>query len=170
VVGSPLHGVVDFSGCYLLRRLRGFLVHFSFGLEEYEAIFCAMIGLVVVKHIVQRSECVWASATTTTAIWCAASLIVLSESLIGGPRVSFLQRWPKILLPILWWPTTIKINAMHQLGVAVLIVIVAKGSWGFILLSSFSLLLKLAEMLDLQLAEFCKLFVELWHCFGPPPD
>jgi hypothetical protein len=59
---------------------------------------------------------------------------------------------------------------MHQLGVAALIVIVAKGSWGFILLSSFSLLLKLAEMLDLQLAEFCKLFVELWHCFGPPPD
>jgi hypothetical protein len=95
VVGSPLHGVVDFSGCYLLRRLRGFLVHFSFGLEEYEAIFCAMIGLIVVKHIVQRSECVWASAATTTAIWCAASLIVLSESLIGVLRFLSCRGVPK---------------------------------------------------------------------------
>jgi hypothetical protein len=52
VVGSPLHSVVDFYGCCLLRRLVGFLVHFSFRLEEYEAIYCAMVGLAVVEHAV----------------------------------------------------------------------------------------------------------------------
>jgi hypothetical protein len=30
VVRSPLHGVVDFLGCSLLRRLYGILVHFCF--------------------------------------------------------------------------------------------------------------------------------------------
>jgi hypothetical protein len=101
VVGSPLHGVVDFSGCCLLQRLVGFLAHFSFGLEEYGAIFCLMIGLAAVKHAVWRSEYVWLSAMTATTIWCATSLIVLGESLIGGPGVSFLRRWRKILLPVL---------------------------------------------------------------------
>jgi hypothetical protein len=91
VVGSPLHSVVNFSGCHLLRRLVGFLVHFSFGLSTTE-------------HVVWRSECVWASAVTTAMIWCDISLIVLSKSLIRGFWVSFLRRWPKILLLILWWP------------------------------------------------------------------
>jgi hypothetical protein len=76
VVGSSLHGVIDFSGCYLLRWLRGFLVHFSFGLEEYGAIFYVMIGLTVMKHALQRSECVWASTVTVAVICCAKSLIV----------------------------------------------------------------------------------------------
>jgi hypothetical protein len=70
------------------------LVHFSFGLEEYRVTFCVMVGFTTVEYDVQRSECVWASAA-------AASLIVLSKSLIGGSWVSFLWRWPKILLPIL---------------------------------------------------------------------
>jgi hypothetical protein len=32
LVGSPLHSVVNFSGCWLLQRLWRVLLHFSFGL------------------------------------------------------------------------------------------------------------------------------------------
>jgi hypothetical protein len=65
------------------------------------AIFGAMVGLAVVEHAVRRSECVWASVAASAAVWCTASLIVLSESLIGCPWVSFLWRWPEILLQVL---------------------------------------------------------------------
>jgi hypothetical protein len=95
VVGSPLHGVVDFSECNLLRRLVGFLVNFSFRLEEYGAIFCAVVVLATVEHAAQRFEYVWASVVTAAMIWWSASLIVLSKSLIGGSRISFLWWWPK---------------------------------------------------------------------------
>jgi hypothetical protein len=46
---------------------------------------------------------------------------------ISGQRLSgfFLVRWSKILLALFWWPTTIRINVVHRLGVAVLVVIVA---------------------------------------------
>jgi hypothetical protein len=54
-------------------------------------------------------------------------LTVLGKSFIGGSRVSFLQRWPKILLPILWWPTVIRIDVVFWLGIVVLDVIVASG-------------------------------------------
>jgi hypothetical protein len=43
-------------------------------------------------------------------------------------------------------------------------------SWGFVRLSNFPLLLALTKVLDLGLAEFHKLFIELWHCFGPLSD
>jgi hypothetical protein len=52
VVWSPLHSVVDFSGCHLLRRLNGCLFHFSLGLEEYGAIFCVMVGFTAIEHAV----------------------------------------------------------------------------------------------------------------------
>jgi hypothetical protein len=52
-------------------------------------------------------------------------------SLIEGHWVSLLRRWSKILLPVLWWPATIRIDAMHRLGVATLIIIVM-GSCSFI--------------------------------------
>jgi hypothetical protein len=58
------------------------LSQFSFKIEEYGAIFCVMVGFAAVEHIVWRSECVWASAVTAATIWCTASLIVLSKSLI----------------------------------------------------------------------------------------
>jgi hypothetical protein len=132
VVGSPLHSVVDFSGCQLLGRLVGFLVHSSFGLKEYGTIFCVMVGFTVVEHAVWRSECVWASVVTATMIRCTASLIVLCKSLIGCSWVSFLWRWPKILLPILWWLSAILIYAIYWLRIAVLTVIVVRGPWGFI--------------------------------------
>jgi hypothetical protein len=125
--------VVDFSGCRVLRRLPRFLVYFSFGLEEYGAIFCAMVGLAAVEHAVWRSECVWALATIAAMVWRAASLVVLGGSLIEGPWVPFLWRCTKVLLPILYWPTAIRINTVHWLGVAALTVVVAR-SWGFILL------------------------------------
>jgi hypothetical protein len=79
VVGSLLHGVIDFSRCCLWRRLVGSLVHFSLRLEEYGVVFGVMIGLITIKHAIRRSECVWALATTAVMTWCAASLIVLSE-------------------------------------------------------------------------------------------
>jgi hypothetical protein len=105
---------------------------FSFWTQGIWGNFCAMIGLTAMKHAVRRSKCVWASTTTVATIWCAASLIVLSESLIGGPRISFLRRCPKILLPIIWWPTTIRIDAVHWLWLVALTVIVVRGPWGFI--------------------------------------
>jgi hypothetical protein len=52
-------------------------------------------------------------------------------SLVEGPWVSFLRRWSEIFLPVLWWPATIRIDAMHRLRVAVLIIIVA-GSCSFV--------------------------------------
>jgi hypothetical protein len=84
VVGSPLHGVVDFSGCHLLRKLVELLVHFSLGLKEYGVIFCAMVGFTVVEHAIRRSEYVWALTAAMAMIWCGASLVVLSKPLIEG--------------------------------------------------------------------------------------
>jgi hypothetical protein len=55
----------------------------------------------------------------------------MGGSLIEGPWVSFLRRWSKILLPVLWWPANIRIDAMHMLGVAALIIIVT-GSCSFV--------------------------------------
>jgi hypothetical protein len=68
---------------------------------------------------------------TTTMARRAASLVVLAESLVGGPRVCFLQGCPKNLFPILWWSTTVRINVVHWLGIVALVFIVAR-SWGFI--------------------------------------
>jgi hypothetical protein len=133
VVGSPLHSVIEFSGCRLLRSLAGFQVHFPFGLEEYEAIFCAVVVLTDMELAVQRSECAWASAVSVATVWRVASLVVLSGSLVEGLLVPFLHRCPKVLLPVLWWSTTIIVNTMYWLGVVALIVIVA-GSWGFVFL------------------------------------
>jgi hypothetical protein len=131
VVRSLLHGVVDFFGCQLLLRLIGVLLHFSFRLKEYGAIFCEMIDFIVMKHVVWRPNFVWASVMTTIVTWCATSLTILGESLIEGSRVSFLRRYCKVLLPILWWPTSIRINTMHWLRVAMLAVIVMR-SWAFV--------------------------------------
>jgi hypothetical protein len=58
---------------------------------------------------------------------------------------------------------------MYWFGVASLIFVVPK-SWSFTGLWNFPLLLKLMEMLDLILAEFHELFVELRHYFGLLPD
>jgi hypothetical protein len=98
---------------------------------------------------------VWALATTAATIWGSASLGVWRGSSIEGPWVSFRQRWSKILLPVLWWPMTIRINVVHRSRIAVLIIIVT-ASCSFIWFCHFPLLLELAEMQDLRLAEFCK--------------
>jgi hypothetical protein len=95
----------------------------------------------------------------------ATSVAVLIDSLIRGPQVSFLWRCSEILLPIFWWPVAIRINVMHWLWVPSLIVVVAR-SWSFIRLCHFPLLLKLVKMLDLRLAKFHELFIELLHYFG----
>jgi hypothetical protein len=49
------------------------------------AIFGAMVGLTAMRHAIWRSECVWAIVVATSMVWCTASLVVLSESLIEGP-------------------------------------------------------------------------------------
>jgi hypothetical protein len=113
VVGSPLHGVVDFSGCRLLQRMGGFLLHFQFRVKEHGAIFCAMVGFTTMEHALRKSYCVWASTVIAATIWCSASFAVLSGSLIEGPWVSFLRRCPKVLLPTFWWPTAIRIDNVH---------------------------------------------------------
>jgi hypothetical protein len=51
------------------------------------------------------------------------------RSLIEVSQISFLRRCPKSLLPILWCPAAIGINAMHRLGVAALAIIVMWWRW-----------------------------------------
>jgi hypothetical protein len=58
VAGSPLHGVINFSGCRLLRMLCGVLLQFSPTLKEFGLIFCVMVGFTTVEHAVWRSKCV----------------------------------------------------------------------------------------------------------------
>jgi hypothetical protein len=61
------------------------------------------------------------------------SMSLLSDctgrSLIEVSQISFLRRCPKSLLPILWCPAAIGINAMHRLGVAALAIIVMWWRW-----------------------------------------
>jgi hypothetical protein len=89
-------------------------------------------SLTTMEHAIRRLEYVWASAAAATMIWCDTSLVVLGESLIKGSRISFLQRCPKVFLPILQWHAAIEINDMHRLGVDALTVIVAMRPWGFV--------------------------------------
>jgi hypothetical protein len=90
-----------------------------------------VVGFVTMIHTVQRFDCVRASAVNAALVRWAASLAVLTESLIGGPWVSFLRRCFKNFLPIFWWPIAIKINVVHWFGVDLLVVVVAR-SWSLI--------------------------------------
>jgi hypothetical protein len=145
------------------------LLHLSFRLKKYGPIFCPVVDFATMKHAVRMLECVWASAVTVASAQCTASLTVISGPLVETCMVPFLWRWSKVLFPVLRWPTTIGIDVVHRLGVIALIIIVARPQ-SFVLLWSFPLLLKLAEVLDLRLAKFCKLLLELWHCFLPVPN
>jgi hypothetical protein len=113
VMQGPLHGMVDFSGCELMRRLCRILLHFLFPLKIDGAIFGAMVDCTAMIHAVQRFECVRASAAASFVIQCSAYLSALWGSLLEGSLISFLLRCSKILLPIIWWPTTIRINVVH---------------------------------------------------------
>jgi hypothetical protein len=62
VMQNPLHGVVDVSGCGLMRRLCQILLHFIFGLKIDGTIFCAMVGFTAMVHVVWRFHCVLAPA------------------------------------------------------------------------------------------------------------
>jgi hypothetical protein len=130
VVGRPLHGVVYFSEWWLVRRLSEFLLHFPLGFEENGAIFGAMVGFTSVVHAVLGFHGVWASVMTAAMIWGSASLGVWRGSLIEGSWVSFLWRWSKNFLLVLWWPATIKINVVHRSEIVALIIIVT-GSCSF---------------------------------------
>jgi hypothetical protein len=89
------------------------LLHFSLRFQEDGAIFVAVVGFTTMKHAIQGSNWVRASGMTAAAIWCAASLAMLIESLIEGSWVSFVWDCPKILLPILRWPTAVRIDVVH---------------------------------------------------------
>jgi hypothetical protein len=82
----------------------------------------------------------------------------------------FLWGWSKILFPILRGPTAVGVNVVYLLGVGALIIIVARWPWGFIVLGCFSLLLELAEVQDLRLAELGELLIELCNYFRLFPD
>jgi hypothetical protein len=129
-----------------------------------------MVDFTAMEHAVRRLVGVWPSAATVASAWCAPSLMILIWPLVESALASFLRRGSEILIPIFWWPTNIRIDVVHWLGVAALIIIITRRPWSFILLWSFSLLLKLAEVLDLRLAEFCELFIELRHYFWLFPD
>jgi hypothetical protein len=149
-----------------MRRLCRILLHFLFRLKVDGTIFGAMVSFTATVHAVWRFHCVWASVVPPAIVQSSTSLVVLGGSLIESPWVSFLQRPSKIIFLVLWWPATIRVDVMHMLRVTALIITVA-GSWRFVWFCNFPLLLEFAEMLDLQLAKFCELFIELRHCFGP---
>jgi hypothetical protein len=90
-----------------------------------------VVGFTAMEHVVWRFECVRALAATSATIWCAAFLAALHESWVEGPEMSFLQSCSEVLLPIFWWPASVKINDVYWLGVASLIFIVAR-SWSFV--------------------------------------
>jgi hypothetical protein len=81
VVGSPLHGVIDFSGCGLMRRLCGIVLHF-FHLHIDGAIFGAVVGCATMIHAVRRFECVRPSVMASVMIQCSSSLAALWESFV----------------------------------------------------------------------------------------
>jgi hypothetical protein len=87
-------------------------------------------------------------------------------SFIESPWVSFVRRPSEVFLPVLWWPTTIRIDAMYRLRVVTLVITITR-SWSFVWFSNFPLLLEFVEMLDLRFTKFYELFIELRHCFGP---
>jgi hypothetical protein len=62
----PLHGVIYFSRRGLWHRLFAILPHHSFGFEEYWAIFCVVIGIIVVVHALWRLEWVLATDSSST--------------------------------------------------------------------------------------------------------
>jgi hypothetical protein len=90
---------------------------------------------------------------------------------INGPLTPFLPWWPKILFPIFWRPTTVGVNVVYLHGVAALVVVVVAGwSWGFVKLRCFLLLLKLTEVKNLQLGEFGEVVIEFCNCLRLFPD
>jgi hypothetical protein len=74
--------------------------------------------------------------------------LVLACPLSEGSGLAFarkflapvLRKWSKIVFPILWWPTTIRINIVHFLGISLLVVIIMNWSWSFVVLWCLSLL------------------------------
>jgi hypothetical protein len=79
VVQSPLHGVGDFSGCGLIRRLCRILLYFLFHLKIDETIFSVMVDFTAMVHAVWRFHCVWASAMPPVMVQSSASLVVLGD-------------------------------------------------------------------------------------------
>jgi hypothetical protein len=53
-------------------------------------VFGAVVSFIVMVHAVRRFDCVRASASTAATTPCTASLGVLIESLVEGPRVCLL--------------------------------------------------------------------------------
>jgi hypothetical protein len=58
---------------------------------------------------------------TAPTAWHAPSLVVMICHVIEGSFLPLLWRWPKILLPIFWWSTAIKINVVDMLRVVVVV-------------------------------------------------
>jgi hypothetical protein len=79
VMWSPLHCVVDFSGCGLMQRLCRILLNFLFRLKIDGAIFCVMVGFIAMIHAVWWFHCVWASAAPQAMVQSSASLVVLGD-------------------------------------------------------------------------------------------
>jgi hypothetical protein len=68
VVRSSLHGVVDFSGCRLMRRLCRILLHFLIRLKIDGAIFSVMVAFTTMVHAVWMFHCVWASTVPWSTV------------------------------------------------------------------------------------------------------
>jgi hypothetical protein len=78
-------------------------------------------------HAVWRLHCVWVSAAPLTMVRSSTTLVVLGGYLIESPRVSFLQRPSKVFLPVLWWPTTIRIDVEYRLWVVALVITITRS-------------------------------------------
>jgi hypothetical protein len=63
-----MHGVVNFSGWWLVQRLSGF--------QGKWAIFGAVVGFTVVVHVVPGFHSVFASTPTVAMIWSSTPLAI----------------------------------------------------------------------------------------------
>jgi hypothetical protein len=149
VVWSPLHGVVDFLECELMRRLCRTLLHFLFHLKIDGAIFCAMVGFIAMVHAIWRFHCVWASTAPAAMVRSSASLVVLGRGIFDGKPLGFFPvKALRSSSPSFLVAHTIRVNVVHRLWVVVFVITVT-GSWSFVWFCSFPLLLEFTEMLDL---------------------
>jgi hypothetical protein len=63
------------------------LVHLLLGVDVDRVVFGAMVGFIAIVYAIQRSQRVWASASSTTSVLSSTSLVALGRSLVEGSGV-----------------------------------------------------------------------------------
>jgi hypothetical protein len=96
------------------------LVHFALDVDVDRAIFGAMVGFIVVVHVVQGSWCVWSSASPATSIRSSTLLVALRGLWL---RILEFEWCEDSLQPLFQFSDAIV--AMYRLYVAIVAIVVA---------------------------------------------